>query len=314
MIRSERSELAVPGSNPRMIEKALASDADVAFLDLEDAVAPSEKVSARAQVIAAVRDGDWGGKPPAFRINALDTHFCYRDLIDVVEAAGDRLELIVVPKVQRPEDVYMVATLLDQIESAVGIRHRIGLEVQIESAEGLINCERIAVASPRVEAIIFGPGDFAATVAMPQSRIGVPDEWDDLYSGHRWHYTMSRIVVAGRAAGIRVIDGPYADFRDEPGFRRSCQVSRALGFDGKWCIHPAQIAIANEVFAPSVAEATWAKQVVETYQQAQATGLGAIAIDGKMIDAASIRMAERTLTIARTIEERRGRQTENLTG
>jgi citrate lyase beta subunit len=303
MIRSERSELAVPASNPRMIEKALASDADVAFLDLEDAVAPSEKVSARAQAIAVVRDADWAGKPPAFRINALDTHYCYRDLVDVVEAAGERLELIVVPKVQRPEDVYLVATLLDQIESAMGIRHRIGLEIQIESAEGLINCERIATANPRVEAIIFGPGDFAASVAMPQTRIGVPDGWDELYRGHRWHYAMSRIVVAGRAAGIRVIDGPYADFRDEQGFRRSCQMSRALGFDGKWCIHPAQIVIANEVFAPSAEETTWARHVVEAYQQAQVSGLGAIAIDGKMIDAASIRMAERTLAVARTVEE-----------
>src|SRR3954452_10694095 len=156
MIRSERSELAVPASNPRMIEKALASEADVAFLDLEDAVAPSEKVRAREKVIAAVRDGDWGRKPPAFRINALDSHFCYRDLIDVVEAVGDRLELIIVPKVQRPEDVHVVATLLNQIESALGFQRRIGLEVQIESAEGLINCERIAAASPRVEAIIFG--------------------------------------------------------------------------------------------------------------------------------------------------------------
>jgi citrate lyase subunit beta/citryl-CoA lyase len=295
-----------------MIEKALASDADVAFLDLEDAVAPSEKVPARTRVIAALRDGDWGGKPPAFRINALDTPFCYRDLIDVVEAAGEQLELIVVPKVQRPEDVHVVATLLDQIEAALGIRRRIGLEVQIESADGLINCERIAAANPRVEAIIFGPGDFAASVAMPQTRIGVPDEWDDLYGGHRWHYAMSRIVVAGRAAGIRVIDGPYADFRDEAGFRRSCLVSRALGFDGKWCIHPAQIGIANEVFAPAVDEVAWAGQVVDTYQQAQAMGLGAVAIDGKMIDAASIRMAERTLTIARTIEDRRSRQKDTL--
>lgn len=295
-----------------MIEKALVSDADVAFLDLEDAVAPSEKVLARAHVIAAVRDGDWGDKPPAFRINAIDTHFCYRDLIDVVEAAGERLELIVVPKVQRPRDVHFISTLLDQIEAAIGLRRRIGLEVQIESAMGLINCEQIAVASSRVEAIIFGPGDFAASVAMPQTRIGVPDEWDGLYPGHRWHYAMSRIVVAGRAAGIRVIDGPFADFRDEQGFRRSCQISRALGFDGKWCIHPSQIVIGNEVFAPSAEEVTWSRQVVDTYQQAQKTGLGAIAIDGKMIDAASIRMAERTLTLARTIEERRTRQIENV--
>ncbi|MEA2514633.1 MAG: malyl-CoA/(S)-citramalyl-CoA lyase [Thermomicrobiales bacterium] len=296
-MRTERSELAVPASNPRMIDKALASDADVAFLDLEDAVAPSEKPHARAHVIAALRDKDWKGKPGAYRINALDSPFCYRDLIEVVEAAGDRLDFVVVPKVNRPEDVHVVATLLGQIEQSVGIDRRIGIEVQIETAEGLINCERIAAASPRVEAIIFGPGDYAASVAMPLTQIGVPDEWDDSYPGHRWHYPMSRLLVAGRAAGIRVVDGPFADFRDEEGFRRSCRVARALGFDGKWCIHPAQIAIANEVFSPSAAELAWAQKVLDTYAAATASGLGAIAIDGKMIDAASIRMAERTLAI-----------------
>ncbi|MEA2525083.1 MAG: malyl-CoA/(S)-citramalyl-CoA lyase [Thermomicrobiales bacterium] len=296
-MRTERSELAVPASNPRMIDKALASDADVAFLDLEDAVAPSEKPHARAHVIAALLDKDWHGKPGAYRINALDSPFCYRDLIEVVEAAGDRLDFVVVPKVNRPEDVHVVATLLGQIEQSVGIDRRIGIEVQIETAEGLINCERIAAASPRVEAIIFGPGDYAASVAMPLTQIGVPDEWDDSYPGHRWHYPMSRLLVAGRAAGIRVVDGPFADFRDEEGFRRSCRVARALGFDGKWCIHPAQIAIANEVFSPSAAELAWAQKVMDTYAAATASGLGAIAIDGKMIDAASIRMAERTLAI-----------------
>ncbi|MEA2530240.1 MAG: malyl-CoA/(S)-citramalyl-CoA lyase [Thermomicrobiales bacterium] len=296
-MRTERSELAVPASNPRMIDKALASDADVAFLDLEDAVAPSEKPHARAHVIAALLDKDWHGKPGAYRINALDSPFCYRDLIEVVEAAGDRLDFVVVPKVNRPEDVHVVATLLGQIEQSVGIDRRIGIEVQIETAEGLINSERIAAASPRVEAIIFGPGDYAASVAMPLTQIGVPDEWDDSYPGHRWHYPMSRLLVAGRAAGIRVVDGPFADFRDEEGFRRSCRVARALGFDGKWCIHPAQIAIANEVFSPSAAELAWAQKVLDTYAAATASGLGAIAIDGKMIDAASIRMAERTLAI-----------------
>ncbi|MEA2583667.1 MAG: malyl-CoA/(S)-citramalyl-CoA lyase, partial [Thermomicrobiales bacterium] len=293
-MRTERSELAVPASNPRMIDKALASDADVAFLDLEDAVAPSEKPHARAHVIAALLDKDWHGKPGAYRINALDSPFCYRDLIEVVEAAGDRLDFVVVPKVNRPEDVHVVATLLGQIEQSVGIDRRIGIEVQIETAEGLINCERIAAASPRVEAIIFGPGDYAASVAMPLTQIGVPDEWDDSYPGHRWHYPMSRLLVAGRAGGIRVVDGPFADFRDEEGFRRSCRVARALGFDGKWCIHPAQIAIANEVFSPSAAELAWAQKVLDTYAAATASGVGAIAIDGKRIDAASIRMAERT--------------------
>jgi citrate lyase beta subunit len=298
MMKIARSELAVPASNPRMIDKALASDADVAFLDLEDAVAPSEKARARTHVIAALREKDWRGKPPAYRINALDTPYCYRDLIEVVEAAGDRLALVVVPKLNRPEDVHVVATLLNQVEQAAGIAHRIGLEVQIETAEGLINSERIAAASPRVEAITFGPGDYAASIGAPVTQLGVPDEWDAAYPGHRWHEPMSRILVAGRAAGIRVIDGPYADFRNEEGFRQSCRVARALGYDGKWCIHPAQIPIANEVFTPSEAEIAWARQVVDAYAAANATGLGAISIDGKMIDAASIRMAERILAAA----------------
>jgi citrate lyase subunit beta/citryl-CoA lyase len=308
-MRIERSELAVPASNPRMIERALACTADVAFLDLEDAVAPSEKPRARAQVIAALRDGDWHSKPRAVRINGLDTPFCYRDLVDIVEAAGDRLDLVVVPKVNRPEDVHVVATLLGQIEQHVGIGRQIGLEVQIETAEGLSTCERIAAASPRIEAIIFGPGDYAASVGMPLTRIGVPDAWDDAYPGHRWHYPMSRILVAGRAAGIRVVDGPFADVRDDDGFRRSCLVARALGYDGKWCIHPAQILIANEVFTPSTAEIAWARRVVEAYGAATAAGQGAIAIDGKMIDAASIRMAERTLAIGESIGDRPGDET-----
>lgn len=296
-MRRTRSELAVPASNPRMIDKGLASAADIAFLDLEDAVAPAEKAAARAHVIAALRDKDWGGKRRAMRINALDTPYCYRDLVEVVEAAGDRLDLIVVPKVNGPEDVHVVTTLLGQIEQGLGIPSRIGLEVQVETAAGLIQCERIA-ASPRVEAINFGPGDFAASAGMPVVRLGVPDAWDAAYPGHRWHYAMSRLVIAGRAAGIRVVDGPYADFRDEEGFRRSCQSARALGFDGKWCIHPDQIAVANEVFSATEAEIAWARRVVDAYAAATADGLGAIALDGKLIDAASLRMAERTLAAA----------------
>ena len=292
-----RSELAVPASNPRMIDKALGSAADVAFLDLEDAVAPSEKARARAEVIAALREKDWQGKRRAVRINALDTPYCYRDLVEIVEAAGDRLDLIVVPKVNGPEDVYVVTTLLRQIEQHMGVALRIGLEVQIETAVGLLNCERIA-ASSRVAAITFGPGDFAASTGMPLTRIGVPDEWDDAYPGHRWHYAMSRLVIAARAADIGVLDGPFADFHDEAGLRRSCRVARALGFDGKWCIHPGQIAIVNEIFSPTETELTWARQVADAYVAATADGLGAISLDGKLIDAASLRMAERTLAMA----------------
>ena len=295
----ERSVLSIPGGTWRMIEKGLASEADVAILDLEDAVAPSAKAAGRETVIRALTSLDWGTKPPAFRVNALDTPYFYRDLIEVVEAAGDRLDRIVVPKVNRPEDVYVVDTLLTQLEAAGGFSRRIGLEVQIETAEGLINCERIAAASPRIRAIVYGPGDYAASVQMPAVAIGGADEWDAAYPGHRFHYVMQRILVAGRAAGVLVIDGPVADFRDLEAFRRSATIARALGYDGKWCIHPSQIPIANEVFAPAPAEVAWARRVVDTYAAAQQKGQGSIAVDGKMVDAASIKMAESTLRRAR---------------
>ena len=300
-MRTERSVLTVPGSNWKMIEKGVASEADVALLDLEDAVAPDAKAEARGTVTRALRELDWGRKPRAFRVNALDTPFFYRDLIEIVEAAGDRIDLIVVPKVDCPEDVYVVDTLLTQIEMAHGLESRIGLEVQIETATGLVNCERIAGASRRLEAIVYGPGDFAASVRMPVESIGAMDEWDDAYPGHRHHDVMSRILVAGRAAGIRVIDGPFANFRDAEGTRRSCRIARALGYDGKWCIHPSQIATANEVFSPTEREIAWASRVVEAYEAARREGRGAIALDNKMIDAANLRMARNTIEQARLV-------------
>ena len=229
-------------------------------------------------------------------MNALDTPHFYRDLIGVVESAGAAVDLIVVPKVNRPEDVYLLDTFLSQLELNTGHHGTIGLEIQIETAEGLVNCERIAASSPRIQALTFGPGDFAASSGMPAAQIGMPDSWDARYPGHRWHYAMSRIVIAARAAGIRPIDGPFADFRDLEALRRSCEIAKALGFDGKWCIHPAQIAVVNEVFSPTAEEIAWAKRVLEAAEQAAKEGRGSLSIDGKMIDGASIRMAERTLS------------------
>ncbi len=300
--RLERSELAVPASNWAMVQKAVGSAADVVFLDLEDAVAPSEKAASRQHVIRAVRELAWEPKPRFFRMNALDTPFFYRDLVEIVEAVGDRLDLILVPKVNRPEDVYAVEVLLTQIEAAAGVTPPIGLEVQIETAAGLIACERIAAASPRIEAIVFGPGDYAASVRIPAVSIGTPDEWDAAYGGQRFHYVMHRILVAGRAASLRVIDGPFADYKDLDGFRRSCLMARALGFDGKWCIHPSQISVANDVFAPTEQELAWARRVLAAYELAEQEGRGAVAVDGTMIDAASIRMAQATLAQAAAVE------------
>jgi citrate lyase beta subunit len=269
------------------------------MVDLEDAVAPDAKAAARSTVAEALREGDWQGRPRTFRMNALDTPWFVHDLIEVIEGAQGRVDLIVVPKVGRPEDVHTVATILASLEVAAGLQHQIGLETQIESAAGLAQCGEIAAASPRVEALVFGPGDYAASIRMPLAAIGMPDRWDTDYPGHRWDYPLQRILVAARAAGVRAIDGPYADFRDHDGFRRSCLTARALGYDGKWCIHPDQVPIANEVFTPDEAELSWAREVLAANAEAEREGRGSFSLNGQMVDAATLRMARATLARAR---------------
>jgi citrate lyase beta subunit len=295
-----RSLLAVPASNRRMVEKALASEADAVFLDLEDAVAPERKADAREDVARALRELDWGGRPTLFRVNALDTRWFYRDVVEVVEAAGAALDAVLVPKVNRPEDLHAVAVLLDGIELETDLPPgKIALEAQVETAEGLTNIDAVARSTGRLGALHFGPGDFAASLGMPQTSLGTPDEWDEAYPGHRFGYAMQRIVVAARAASLRAVDGPVADHRDEEGLRAACRLARALGFDGKWCIHPAQVPIVNEVFSPTEGEVAWARKVVEAYERANAEGSGAVSVDGQMVDAASIKMALNTLDLAR---------------
>lgn len=297
LVRATRSVLATPGSNPRMIEKALASDADVVMIDLEDAVAPAEKAAARETVATALRAGDWRGRPRTFRINALDTPWFARDLITVYDLAEGQIDLIVLPKASRPGDVQTVGTILSSLEGSQW-QTPIMLDVQIESAAGLAHCEAIAACSPRVASLVFGPGDFAASVRMPLAAIGMPDAWDDAYPGHRWDYALQRILVAARAAGVLAIDGPYADFRDLEGFRRSCLVARALGYDGKWCIHPAQVPVANEVFSATAEEIAWAEEILSANAAAAAEGRGSFALKGQMVDAATLRMAAATLARA----------------
>jgi citrate lyase subunit beta/citryl-CoA lyase len=276
-----------------MAGKALASAADAVFLDLEDAVVPDEKASARGGIVSALRELDWRDRQTLYRANALDTPYFYRDVIEVAEEAGERLDGIIIPKVQRPADLHVAATLLFQIELSVGLEAgKIKLEAQIESAAGLADIDAISRATDRLEALHFGPGDFAASLRMPYRSIGAMDEWDEAYPGHRFHYAMQRLVVAARAAGLRAVDGPLADYRDEEALRRSSLLARSLGFDGKWCIHPAQIPVVNEVFSPTDEEIEWAKKVVGAYEEA---GAGAISVDGQMIDAASIKMARTTL-------------------
>ena len=304
-MRVSRSVLAVPASSTKMVEKGLSSGADLLFLDLEDAVAPGSKAEARKNVIHAVNELDWRGRPTMYRMNALDTPYFYRDVIEVAEEAGESLDLILVPKVELPEDLVTLDTLLRGVEAASGLEPgKVKLEAQIETALGLVNIDAIARATDRLEALHFGPGDYAASVRMPQTSIGTADEWDDLYPGHRFHYVMHRIVVAARAAGLRAVDGPVADFRDEEGLRRSCLLSRSIGFDGKWCIHPGQIEAVNELFSPTEEEVEWAKKVVGAYEEAEAAGSGSINMDGKMVDAASIRMARNTLDLVRASETR----------
>ena len=291
--------LSVPASKEKMIEKALSSVADLLFLDLEDAVAPNEKATARENVVRALKEHDWGGRPTFYRMNSLDTPYFYRDIIEVVEEAGERLDLILVPKVERPGDLHTLDTLLTSVELNADLEPgKIKLEAQIETAEGLVNIDGIARATVRLEAMHFGPGDYAASVRMPQTSIGTMDEWDEAYPGHRFHYAMHRIVVAARAADLRAIDGPVADYQDEEGLRKSCLVARSLGFDGKWCIHPAQAEAVNEVFSPTQKELEWARKVVSAYEEANASGSGSISVDGQMVDAASIKMARNTLDLA----------------
>jgi citrate lyase beta subunit len=293
--RLERSMLYVPASQPTMIEKAAASDADAVCIDLEDAVAVDEKPASRANVVRAFKELDFGGKLKAFRINGLDTPFAYRDLIEVVEQAGDRIDVVMMPKAHLPQDVRFVCMLLTQIEHARGFERQIGLEVQIESAKGFMWLREIAEASPRLQALIFGPGDYSATMQMPVANIGELDENDHLYPGHRWHAVMHAVVAAARANGLRAIDGPFAGYRDTSGLERSSRIARVMGFDGKQCIHPSQIPVVHRIFSPSAEEVAHARAVVDAYEEAAKAGRGAIGKDGKMIDYANIRMARALL-------------------
>jgi citrate lyase subunit beta / citryl-CoA lyase len=307
--RLRRTELAVPGSSRKMVESAAASDADEVFLDLEDSVAPSMKEQTRAMIVAALKELDWSGKVMSVRINALETHLAYRDLIEVVEPAGQHIDTIMVPKVRTAEDVYFVDTMLTQIEEYVGISKRIGIEAQIENGIGLVNVEEIAFASDRLETIVFGPGDFAASVGVPNLSIGA-HKMD--YPGHIWHYAMSRIIAAARAAGLQAMDGPFGSYANLEGVRASAQMARTIGFDGKWAVHPAQIDVIHDVFTPSEQLLQQADAFAKRYQKAtEEEGLGAVALDGEMIDAASLRMVNELFRRSKLIERAgRGRRLE----
>src|SRR3954465_3071603 len=291
MPRSRRTCHAVPGSSERFIAKAVGLDADEIFLDLEDAVAPGEKDSARARAIEALNTLDFGAKTVVVRVNGTDTPHYYRDLIAVIEGAGARLDAIMLPKVRTPGDVEMTDKLLTQLELATDLpAGRIGIEAQIEDATGLIACEAIAAASARMETLIFGPGDYSASIGIPLTTIGAAP---DGYPGDHLNYVYSKLVVAARAAGIQAIDGPYARVGDDEGLRSRSSLARALGLDGKWTIHPGQIAIVNEVFSPAREQWERAEALLAAYDAAHQDGRGAAMFQGEMIDEANRKMAER---------------------
>jgi|TARA_B100000959_G_scaffold282572_1_gene349311 citrate lyase subunit beta/citryl-CoA lyase len=285
-----------------MFEKAAASGADYVFLDLEDAVSPDDKEVARTSVIEVLGDIDWQGlgKTVSVRINGIDTHYMYRDVVNVVEQAGTRLDTIMIPKVGVPADVYMVDAMLTQIEMAMGLTQRIGLEVLIETTLGMANVEAIATSSDRLEAMHFGVADYAASCRARTTNIG---GLNTDYPGDQWHSAMSRILVACRAYGLRPIDGPFGDIKDSEGFMLGARRAAALGYEGKWAIHPSQIDLANEVFSPTEEEVERAQRILAALAEAAADGRGAAQLEGRMIDAASARMANNVVAAADAIAE-----------
>jgi malyl-CoA/(S)-citramalyl-CoA lyase len=317
--RLNRSELAVPGSRPELFAKAARSAADIVFLDLEDSVAPDDKAKARRDVVAAIGDVDWGERVLSVRINGLDTPYMYRDVVDLLEQASERLDLLMIPKVGTAADVYAVDMLVSQVEAARGRRKRVGFELIVESALGMRNIHAIAGASRRNESLHLGPGDYAASTGARTTVIGGanPDyamltdadaegrrqrHWGDM-----WHHALAEVVVAARASGLRPLDGAFADFADAEGYRAAGRRAAALGCEGKWAIHPAQVPLANEIFTPPAAEVARARRILAAMAEAAGQGRGAVALDGQMIDYASIRQAEALVAKADQVAGRAGR-------
>jgi len=315
--RLNRSELAVPGSRPELFEKAAKSPTDVIFLDLEDAVAPEDKPQARKNIIEGLNSIDFGPRTVAVRINGLDTHYMYRDVVDLVEQAGDKIDLLMIPKVGTAADVYAVDMLVTQIETAKGFRTRIGFELLIETALGMMNVDQIAGASARNESLHFGVADYAASTKARTTNIGGAnadytilthadaEDARQIHWGDQWHYALSRMVVAARANGLRPVDGPFGDFSDSDGYVAQAKRSAALGCEGKWAIHPKQVPLANEVFSPSKEEVARARRILKAMKEAQKGGQGAVALDGRLIDIASIKQAEVMVKKARVISARK---------
>ena len=295
-VRVRRSELAVPASNPKMIEKAAASDADLVFLDLEDAVAPALKVSSRANVIEGLKGLDWGRTLRAVRVNDAETEWATDDVVSVVEGAGTHLDLLIVPKVKAPRDVWFFDTLLTQLEKKLALSRPIGIEILIEEAEALSAVEEIAACCPRLEALILGVGDLSASLGIRMGHVTDPALE---YPGDLWHFARARMISAARANGLDAIDGPFANFKDPETYRRDATWASTLGAVGKWCIHPSQIEVANDVFAPTEKEIALAKRMCDAYEEAEKAGAGAAGSGGFLVDAASARIFQAVLDRAK---------------
>lgn len=291
-MKSRRSVLSVPGHMEKMHSKARNSDVDIVMFDLEDSVPVDQKKAARDQVVQSLLSLDWRDKTVTVRCNALDTPFAYRDLLDVVENAGQVLDAVVVPKVNHPGDIHFVHRLLEGIEMNKQRSNRIGIEASIESAAGLENVSLTAKASDRMISLVFGIADYSASIgARLVSVSGHGEAETEVYPGHRWHFPLSRIIMAAKANDLMVMDAPYGNFKDLDGLRRSAVMANALGCDGKWVIHPSQVDVVNAVFSPSTEEIERAGMVIEAYDAAVKSGRGAVSMDGSMVDSATIRMA-----------------------
>eukprot|EP00437_Effrenium_voratum_P006261 CAMPEP_0181423878 /NCGR_PEP_ID=MMETSP1110-20121109/14355_1 /TAXON_ID=174948 /ORGANISM="Symbiodinium sp., Strain CCMP421" /LENGTH=350 /DNA_ID=CAMNT_0023547017 /DNA_START=43 /DNA_END=1095 /DNA_ORIENTATION=- len=311
--RLNRCELYVPGTQAKIIPKAAKSKADVVVMDLEDSVAAGEKETARKNVIHALKEVDFGNKTVAVRINGLYSHHMYKDVVEIIEQAGERCDVFIVPMVGTDKDVYMADALVSQVETAVGRKKKLGFGLIIEATMGMMNIHAIAGASKRNESLHFGVADYAASTKSRTTNIGGPNRYygvltdqdgdkpRDFFWGDPWHYAMSRIVVAARANGLRPVDGPFGDIADPDGYKAQCFRGAALGMEGKWAIHPSQVAIANEVFSPGEAEVAQAKRVLEAMETAQREGLGAVSLDGKLVDIASIKQADAIVKKAEAI-------------
>lgn len=281
----------MPASSPRFIAKARELAVDEVFLDLEDAVAPSQKREARKKIVAALKTLNWTGKTRCVRINDLTTEYAFEDIIEVIEGAGEHLDTIMMTKVLTPSDILFADKLLHQLEKKLKLKRRIGLEALIEEVEGLQNVDAIARSTPRLECLVFGMGDFSASMGVTNKDVGS----NDGYPGDIWHYARFRLVMACRAAGIDPVDGPFADFRNAEAYREECRRSMILGCVGKWAIHPSQIEHALEIYSPKPEDVARARKLERAYTEAEAKGLGAINVEGVMIDVASIRILRNTI-------------------